>query len=257
MITSDYLEQIVDFDQPILVVGPGVRYFPCEELVEPLIKGKAAPLPPMDIALIWFAEKLIGRKGRVDVFDLPIEVPFGGSHNPKALKGYLEELTKRTSLGRINYLQGDIAEYNLPIFEYGLIWDHGTLNQWSHVNPHSGYDDRHKRSIRIMDNYLQGLDPEGLICLGTSDIDQGDQELLERMDRNNPHKVKLDKDAYRTTLNYKELGLGLTKTPPFLKGDLLFPQYQNTVILEIRKSPRRDKGDYGAFTLPVNSFSVQ
>ena len=60
MITSDYLDQIVDFDQPILLVGPGADI---------IYEDYGNTAIPMDRALIYFAEKLLHQKGFLDVFD--------------------------------------------------------------------------------------------------------------------------------------------------------------------------------------------
>lgn len=223
MITSEYLEQIVNFNLPILVVGPGIRI------------TEAIEAPPMDTAVLWFAEKLYGRHGRLDILDLPKQNGNGGCHDPAALKRYMTKLSSKANLGEINYLYGDVAKLDKPDEEYGLIWDHGTLQSWSHVDPDNGMDDTARRTRTILENYSRMTHQEGKICLCAS---VGRENFYARVNHVFPAiERQLGEDSYHTSLTHKQLNIDrgdLIKTG-FLKEDLLFPSYSRTRIIEIRK----------------------
>ncbi|MFA6461797.1 MAG: hypothetical protein WCV90_06015 [Candidatus Woesearchaeota archaeon] len=215
MITSDYLEQVVDFDQPILVVGPGadhragLNYDLCA--------------PPMDRAAIWFAERLAGRKGRLDVFEQDYKAPEGGSHCWFKVRNYFHLLASRVPLGTINFIIGDITKYPLPEKEYGLIWDHGTLQVWI----------KNDAVDRTLENYSNAITEKGIIAISGYDNISDKLEKNERI--NETRRIELTDDAYRTGLTSEQLESGLAEKRSLLQEGLLLPRYSYNTILELRR----------------------
>lgn len=226
MITSEYLEQKVNFDEPILLVGPGIRTSGEEYCRSTQL------FPPMDVALIWFAEKLAGKKGRIDVFDLPQKSLNQCCHNIDAVRLYLEKLGTIIPLGRINYLEGDIVECKFPPEEYGFIWDHGTLAGWSGCLPNSDYLDP-QRIEKVLTTYHQALKNEGLAALCCYPGQTKFQELCQ----SNYHfeKINLQRDAYQTNFKQEQFDFDHLKDSFLLRSGFLIPKYKYHLILEMRK----------------------
>ena len=243
MITSDYLEQIVDFDQPILLVGPGadIIYEDC---------GYAAI--PMDRALIYFAEKLHNNKGHLDIFDLPPDSYGGGHHNIDQIKKYINNLKEKTNLGKINYVEGDIAVDKLPEKKYGFIWDHGTLSFWVGEDPDSEETSTSLQNERIentIKNYSSSLRDDGVIAIATKKDKTSiiTNHLLPNL---KIKQIKIEEDKYKTRLNAQTIFSAIygdkyedhfgndqpAKEYSYLyeKG-FLIPTYFEEVIIELKK----------------------
>jgi len=217
MITSEYLEQVVDFDQPILVVGPGADFH--TDLSYDLCA------PPMDRAIIWFAEKLAGRKGRLDIFEQDNKAPEGGSHCWFKVKWYLQLLAAKAPLGEIRFVIGDITKTILKEKEYGLVWDHGTLECWLGLIDGNSYTPQD----RAIENYRRAIKEGGTVAIcGHSNVFDNHPSPPKT------RRIDLEQDAYRTQLNQEQIGLG-RKRMYFLENDLLTPRHSCTSIFEISK----------------------
>lgn len=98
VLTSDYFERVVDLDKPVLVVGPGLR--------DVSVRDGWLPMP-MDMGLVWFAEKMARRKGRIDVFDIPPKsVVHGCHHGIDQVEQYMKDLAKLVKLAEVRYIGG-------------------------------------------------------------------------------------------------------------------------------------------------------
>ncbi len=240
MITSEYLEQIVDFNQPILVVGPGLDH---------LVEGEIYPLAPMDRALIWLAEKIGNRDGLIDVLDLHPNDPTGGAHDWRYVQAYCSALRKMAPIADINFLIGDVAKISFTR-KYGLIWDHGTLAYWSMHSPKSYWsmqppsdlpaektiDNQNKRIRHILKKYYSTLRKNGRAVISFAKNDA--RRLAPRMESFWPVKPKttlLDNDLYRTILTKEQISLGGQHSDYFLDQELLIQKYCYQVMIEMEK----------------------
>ena len=234
MITSDYLESVVNFDEPILLVGPGES-----QKFRSNNEGGARLCFPMDVALIWFAEKLHGRKGRLDVFDLPKRYSSGGLHDILACERYIRKLEKFAPLGNVKFLKpGDIAHADLKKKEYGFIWDHDTLYNWVQTDPVTGriptYDN--SRVNTTLNNYFQSLTKGGKLAIATR---FGIRERFSASHLEGEEKsISLFRDFYSTNLTADQLFLreyGPFTSKLFSQGTLR-PEYPCNHIDQISKS---------------------
>ena len=209
MITSDYLEQIVDFDKPILAIGPGIRR------VDPEWGPKC--YMPMDIALIWFAEHLSGRKGRLDVFDFPAHsTAEGGDNDIAQVEQYLRDLGTRVALGEMRFITGDLRTYSFPR-EYGFVWSHGTLD-WIVI------EDRPDVFKNTSDCLLSG----GITAHAwsyPSPFKEWSKPIKE---------IALEKDAYKTSVRREQLHSGRINHELIFKDGLLIPLYSMKNITVVR-----------------------
>jgi len=182
----------------------------------------------MDRALIWFAEKTAHRKGRVDVLDLPHDDYSGGSHDWRCVKAYFDELGKFASLGKTDYLVGDISRYRLRR-KYGTLWDHGTLQNWSG----SGGRNQEVRIKIILEKYYLALKKEGraIICL---EKDEKDLERITSLCPVVPDVHRVEEDAYVTSLRPKQISLGSGRDY-FLQNGVLYPKYSFPILVEMKK----------------------
>jgi hypothetical protein len=230
MITSQYLEQVVDFDKPLLVVGPGADF----SSITPFSDYRV----PMDRAVLWFAEKLAGRKGRLDIFDLPTNSGNGGLHNIDGVCSYLTALKKIVTLGEINYLKGNIIDYPLTTCEYGFIWDHGTLESWSPYSNDVYLLNRLEIVQQIINNYKNALTPEGVAAITTTpNYYLPTTNMSSAIVSQSNRRIDLTEDKYATNLTVEQLSLGnkRVKSLSFLIDSHLIPTYACEAILEIRK----------------------
>jgi SAM-dependent methyltransferase len=213
---SDYLETILDRDKSILVVGPG--------LSSGAFNGSASL--PMDMALLWFAEQLYQRKGRLDVIDLPARSlesghPGGGRNNIKRVRSYMDLLAKRESVTKANFIEGDITKMELPKDEYGLIWDHGTF---------SWHEDR-----RVLTKYMDALQSGGKLALAkitrsTKPI-EGYVGMKQRV-------VAITTDLYKTNLTEEQVFMGLKWNRQRMNNDVLVAEQEYKIICETTKAIR-------------------
>lgn len=235
MITSEYLEQVVNFDQPILAVGPGADFENPDYQI------------PMDRALYWFIEKLASRKCYLDIVDLPPQGRRGGQKNLLLIKDPLDYLAQKLGV-TVNGFLGDLLhphltsekikqdlnastrehctprniQFGFPQKQYGFIWDHGTSLEWT------------KNQLpTIIQLYYQRLLPHGKIVLATH---KGNfpEELLpfKKLDA---RKVILDEDKYQTSLSLREVTLGIPTRRTVLQDGFLFPYYRYHEIMELTR----------------------
>ncbi len=232
--TSEYLECVVDLNKPILLVGPGES-----QKFRASNEGGTKLVFPMDAAMIWFAEKLHGRKGRLDVFDLPRKYISGGLHDPLACERYIRELEKVAPIGDVKFLElGDIVHANLQKGEYGFIWDHDTLYNWVAEDPVTNtthYSENESRVQTALNNYFQSLAKGGKIAIATpfgmkGRISSSDLEC-------EVETIQMIQDVYSTNLTAEQLFLGKGgrfTDKLFLEGTLR-PEYPCTFIDQIGK----------------------
>ena len=235
---SAYLETILNPDQPVLAVGPGV----CinrddDDLYLPNENGLYLP---MDIAILWFSEHLRGRNGRIDVFDLPEDI-IGGTHAPSLVRGYLDGFTKRIDGAPLSLREGDIASADMASEQYGLLWDHGTLSYASE----EGCKYIRQRETAILDNYFRMTKPGGKIIL-VENLHMGPyrgEEWWRQHPGISTQEVKVKADAYKTSLTGRDisgvddfLSDGVDDfLSEYLDKGFLIPYYQLTHVTEITK----------------------
>ncbi len=223
MITSEYLEMAVDFDKPILAVGPGLQS---------LSTNQGYLSVPLDVAVIWFAERLCQRQGRLDIFDIPpqIETPWS-FHGIDKVQRYMDGLAARAPLGEIRYIEGDIAHHRFPENEYGTIWDHGTLEGLIYSSrplPGSREKGDIRRVKKIMNTYQQALSIGGKLIFAGEFYEDRVPFQAERAETEGfmLSKLELEKDAYETSLTLQELfPLKNTTAPCFWNNGQLLPRY--------------------------------
>ena len=229
MITSDYLQKAVNFDLPILVVGPGLQWIHREDIDI-----------PMDIALIWFAEH---SRRRIDVFDIPPETHWSENfHGLDHVKAYMDSLAKRTNLVEVRYIIGDIAETKLPTREYGTIWDHGTLESLifscrtlTQTGP--GMYDKKRRIPKIVANYRQALRNQGKAIFAGEYFPFAVQAAS--LDGFSVEEIVLGTDRYTTSLTPTELGV---QSDFVWKDGYLLPHHNNWIcLLELTKVTKKRK----------------
>lgn len=230
--TSDYLECVVDLDKPILLVGPGIQY------ITPLDpkKPERGLNIPQDIALLWFAEHLYGRKGRLDILDLPPGFTNTCCNGVDKIEEYVDKLKSNTNVGEIQFLlPGDVANYEFPTSEYGFIWDHRTLERWSCKLPGSKHTDnklKKERRKKILQNYHNALSPGGKIAVGT--VDPLFAMYLRVSNFFNSKVIQLKSDSYATQLTEVEACLSELNLDDVLKDGNLLPYHCVDRIVEIR-----------------------
>jgi hypothetical protein len=229
MIASKYLKQTVDFDKPILAVGPGLECFYSSD-------GKNPIGIPMDAATIWFAQKLHGKKGRLDIFDLPTESDSGGIHHIEEVMNYFSWLSQRIPLGEINYITGDVTTFNLPP-SYGFIWDHGTLVDWISEDMPSPLNQWRKKGKNemVFENYTGALLNGGIaaICMAEYML----KEFIDLTPTQVNSKIILMEDKYQTNFTATQLFPPDELAQKELSEDnCLEPFYPQDMILELRKS---------------------
>jgi len=214
--TSDYLKRVIDFDQPILAIGPGlIRYTEAG-----LVQG------PMDVATIWFAEQLYGRKGRLDIFDLRAYSGEGGCHNPDKIADYFKRLKDVADIGEVNVKEADVristqffARYSEP---YGFIWDHGTFSDWI-----TGRD-----KDLVFEHYQTSTTNSGKIavCKG------GYEHKQERFELSAERVIRLGEDSYETNLSLEQISLKTNdKISARIGEGKLKPTYDYSEIMEFGK----------------------
>ncbi len=208
--TSDYLETIVDFDQPILAVGPGVS---------PSVYDDWLGIP-MDRCVIWLLEKLLARQGSLDIFDLPTENRKGGHHDIDYVRSYLHSIALQNKIREASYQVGDISSDVLPPRQYKTIWDHGTVALWD-----AGHADE------IIANFTQAIQPGGRIILAGYDPDwscpmQHNKNLTLRA-------IEIKEDMYKTALTASDLRLNQWDCQEVWQFEYLFPHRQYPYIVEL------------------------
>ncbi|MEK6904881.1 MAG: hypothetical protein AABX24_00615 [Nanoarchaeota archaeon] len=230
MITSEYLNDAVNFKRPVLIVGPGLRS---------VQTNKGFIYMPMDSALIWFAENI---KSRIDVFDIPSDTPWEGCHHGiDKVKDYMKGLSQRTKLTKIKYIIGDIAECRLSQKKYGTIWDHGTLeglifSSRSFSSDGPGEWDN-GRVQKILDIYKKALRKNGKIIFSG----QGSSFEAEKINLASftTKKIRLEADKYLTSLTPAEIFpdrdmIGTIRNYIWDEG-FLFPHEELKSILELTR----------------------
>jgi hypothetical protein len=227
---SDYLEDVLDPSRPILAVGPGIV---------PSAYNNSVCLP-MDIAILWFAEK---SKSEIVVIDLPKSCNAGCHYNPHGVSHYLQAISKVTGT-KVNFITDDVARTDLEEEKFGLIWDHGTIN-WAMINPFKRRDPNATpkeverrcitRCTQIVENYKKWLSPGGkaLICdpcsgtYGVKDL-AAPNGMIET-------EVMVNHERYPTSLTSEQIFIGRVASDRYYKNGFLLPHYNMDRIVEFTK----------------------
>ncbi len=242
--TSDYLETILDSSESILVVGPG------------LSTDYGHYGHPMDFAIIWFLEHL-SRESKLTLMDMPGTTyePSSGCYNLDLVLAYLETLSKIIKACAIEAIRGDVNEIELAENQFGIIWDHGTLDfakrepkpyssePWESRIRKIGKQNRSeaeeetirsRRMENILGQYNRWLKPNGrAVIFG---VDQQRRRFLQAQPNLELRELLVQEDRYATGLTAKQL------FPDRAAGDkrdfsdgYLYPIHELKEFFEVRK----------------------
>tara|TARA_Y100000031_G_C8206625_1_gene378948 strand:- start:5 stop:679 length:675 start_codon:yes stop_codon:yes gene_type:complete len=215
---SDYLESILDSDLPVLTVGPGVT--PPENII------------PMDLAILWFAEKQREGNGTVDVLDLPVGYRMG-VNDIDAVERYLHSFSERAKVSEFRIIRGDIATLELPLEMYGLIWDHATTSFSDAVPGMMVGPPDQNRVKQILTNY------SGALCKGGKALVVGlnaNYQHIELPSDIKSRMVFVGEDIYRTRLTAEQVFGELPKVDQYFRDGFLLPHHHERVIFELTRT---------------------